>query len=295
MSVSPASGTNASMRGRRTVRWLRWAANNPMLAVGLMMLTLLILFLGTTPFFVPIDPLAISASAKLLPPGWGHLLGTDELGRDQLSRLVVGGTISLRIAIAATALTAIFGVGLGMVSGQYPAVDIVVSQISDSLLIFPGVVLAIMILAALGPSELNVMIAVFVLYVPRVIRTVRAAVIEYRDVDFVQAARSLGASDIRILVLHIFPRAIGPTMVQLSLGFSSAILVEAGLSFLGLGAPPPAPTWGGMVSGAREYIRTAPWMMIAPGAIITYAVLSLNLIGDGLRDMLDPRSRSASQ
>lgn len=295
MSVGPAAGTNVPVRRRWTDRWLGWAVNNPMLTVGLLMLTLLILFLGTTPLFVPIDPLGISASAKLLPPSWEHLLGTDELGRDQLSRLVVGGAISLRIAIAATALTAIFGVGLGMVSGQYPAIDIVVSQISDSLLIFPGVVLAIMILAALGPSELNVMIAVFVLYVPRVIRTVRAAVIEYRDADFVQAARSLGASDIRILVLHIFPRAIGPTMVQLSLGFSSAILVEAGLSFLGLGAPPPAPTWGGMVSGAREYIRTAPWMMIAPGAIITYAVLSLNLIGDGLRDMLDPRSRSASQ
>lgn len=295
MSVDPAAGTNVPVRRRWTDRWLGWAVNNPMLTVGLLMLTLLILFLGTTPLFVPIDPLGISASAKLLPPSWEHLLGTDELGRDQLSRLVVGGAISLRIAIAATALTAIFGVGLGMVSGQYPAIDIVVSQISDSLLIFPGVVLAIMILAALGPSELNVMIAVFVLYVPRVIRTVRAAVIEYRDADFVQAARSLGASDIRILVLHIFPRAIGPTMVQLSLGFSSAILVEAGLSFLGLGAPPPAPTWGGMVSGAREYIRTAPWMMIAPGAIITYAVLSLNLIGDGLRDMLDPRSRSASQ
>jgi peptide/nickel transport system permease protein len=295
MSLSPVPGTTAPSRRRSTGHWLRWAGNNPMLTVGLVMLTLLIVFVVLTPLLVTIDPLGISAADKLLPPSWDHLLGTDELGRDQLSRLVVGGSISLRIAFAATALTAIFGVGLGMVSGQYPAIDIVVSQISDSLLIFPGVVLAIMILAALGPSELNVMIAVFVLYVPRVIRTVRAAVIEYRDADFVQAARSLGASDIRVLVLHIFPRAIGPTMVQLSLGFSSAILVEAGLSFLGLGAPPPAPTWGGMVSGAREYIRTAPWMMIAPGAIITYAVLSLNLIGDGLRDMLDPRSKSASQ
>lgn len=295
MSPSPEADTSAPPRRRSADVWLRWAVDNPMLTVGLLMLTLLILFILLTPLLVRIDPLGISAEAKLLPPGWGNLLGTDELGRDQLSRLVVGGTISLRIAFAATALTAIFGVGLGMLSGQYPAIDIVVSQISDSLLIFPGVVLAIMILAALGPSELNVMIAVFVLYVPRVIRTVRAAVIEYRDADFVQAARSLGASDIRILVLHIFPRAIGPTTVQLSLGFSSAILVEAGLSFLGLGAPPPEPTWGGMVSGAREYIRTAPWLIVAPGAIITYAVLSLNLIGDGLRDMLDPRSKSAGR
>ncbi len=289
--MRPGAGTGAALAERQPGRWLRWAGDNPMLAAGLLMLILLFLFALLTPLFVRIDPLTISAAAKLQPPSWTHLLGTDELGRDQLSRLVVGSHISLRIAIAATVLTAIFGIGLGMVSGQYPAVDIVVSQVSDSLLIFPGVVLAIMILAALGPSELNVIIAVFVLYVPRLIRTVRAAVIEYRNADFVLAARSLGASDLRILALHIFPRAIGPIMVQLSLGFSSAILVEAGLSFLGLGAPPPAPTWGGMISGAREYIRSAPWLMIAPGAIITYAVLSLNLVGDGLRDMLDPRSR----
>jgi peptide/nickel transport system permease protein len=276
-------------------RWLRWAGKNVMLIVGLLMLSVLILLTVLIPIFVHIDALSISAATKLHPPSFANPLGTDELGRDQMSRLVVGAGISLSIAFAATALTAIFGISLGMVSGQYPAADIVISQISDSLLIFPGVVLAIMILAALGPSEVNVVIAVFVLYVPRVIRTVRAAVIEYRDADFVMAARALGASDLRILALHIFPRAIGPIMVQLSLGFSSAILVEAGLSFLGLGAPPPAPTWGGMISGAREYIRTAPWLMIAPGALITYAVISLNLIGDGLRDMLDPRSRSIGQ
>ena len=282
-------------RDRVERRWLRWAGKNVMLTVGLLMLALLILFTVLTPFVVPIDAFSISAATKLQPPSFSHPLGTDELGRDQMSRLVVGASISLRIAFAATALTAVFGISLGMVSGQYPVADIIISQISDSLLIFPGVVLAIMILAALGPSEINVVIAVFVLYVPRVIRTVRAAVIEYRSADFVMAARSLGASDLRVLSLHVFPRAIGPIMVQLSLGFSSAILVEAGLSFLGLGAPPPAPTWGGMISGAREFIRSAPWLIIAPGAIITYAVISLNLIGDGLRDMLDPRSRSIGQ
>lgn len=288
--------TTEDIAPRRTDRhWLGWAGKNVMLTAGLLMLTLLILLTVLIPVFVHIDAFSISAATKLQPPSLGHPLGTDELGRDQMSRLVVGASISLRIAFAATALTAIFGISLGMVSGQYPVADIVISQISDSLLIFPGVVLAIMILAALGPSELNVVIAVFVLYVPRVIRTVRAAVIEYRGADFVMAARSLGASDLRGLSLHIFPRAIGPIMVQLSLGFSSAILVEAGLSFLGLGAPPPNPTWGGMISGAREYIRSAPWLMIAPGAIITYAVISLNLIGDGLRDMLDPRSRSIGQ
>jgi peptide/nickel transport system permease protein len=271
-------------------RALAFASRNPMLCAGLAMVLLLVAVALLTPLLVPLDPYTISAADKLRPPGWSHPLGTDELGRDVFSRLVVGTHISLRIALLATALTAVFGIGLGMIAGRFPIADMVISQVSDALLIFPGVVLAIMILAALGPSEVNVVFAVFVLYVPRVIRTVRASVLEYRDADFVMAAQSIGAGTFRILALHIFPRAIGPIMVQLSLGFSSAILVEAGLSFLGLGAPPPAPTWGNMISGAREFIRSAPWLMIAPGALITFAVLGLNLIGDGLRDLLDPRT-----
>jgi peptide/nickel transport system permease protein len=264
-----------------------------MLCTGIAMLLLLAVAALLVPLLFPIDPFTISATDKLQPPGWLHPLGTDELGRDVLSRLLVGTQISLRIATLATLLTAAFGIGLGMIAGQFPAADIVISQVSDALLMFPGVVLAIMILAALGPSEVNVVFAVFVLYVPRVIRTVRASVLEYRDADFVIAARSIGASKWRVLVLHILPRAVGPITVQLSLGFASAILVEAGLSFLGLGAPPPAPTLGNMVAGAREFIRSAPWLMIAPGALITFTVLGLNLVGDGLRDLLDPRSGAA--
>ena len=275
---------------RRRVRSWEWVIRNPMLCTGIAMLLLLAVAALLVPVLFPIDPFTISATDKLQPPGWLHPLGTDELGRDVLSRLLVGTQISLRIATLATLLTAAFGIGLGMIAGQFPAADIVISQISDALLMFPGVVLAIMILAALGPSEVNVVFAVFVLYVPRVIRTVRASVLEYRDADFVIAARSIGASKWRVLVLHILPRAVGPITVQLSLGFSSAILVEAGLSFLGLGAPPPAPTLGNMVAGAREFIRSAPWLMIAPGALITFTVLGLNLVGDGLRDLLDPRS-----
>jgi peptide/nickel transport system permease protein len=275
---------------RRRVRTWDWVVRNPMLCTGIAMLLLLAVAALLLPVMFPIDPFTISATDKLQPPGWPHPLGTDELGRDVLSRLLVGTQISLRIATLATLLTAAFGIGLGMIAGQFPAADIVISQVSDALLMFPGVVLAIMILAALGPSEVNVVFAVFVLYVPRVIRTVRASVLEYRDADFVIAARSIGASKWRVLVLHILPRAVGPITVQLSLGFASAILVEAGLSFLGLGAPPPAPTLGNMVAGAREFIRSAPWLMIAPGALITFTVLGLNLVGDGLRDLLDPRS-----
>lgn len=280
--------TVSGISGR--VRPWDWVVRNPMLCTGIAMLLLLALAALLVPVIFPIDPFTISATDKLHPPGWLHPLGTDDLGRDVLSRLLVGTQISLRIATLATLLTAAFGIGLGMIAGQFPAADIAISQISDALLMFPGVVLAIMILAALGPSEVNVVFAVFVLYVPRVIRTVRASVLEYRDADFVVAARSIGASRWRVLVLHILPRAVGPITVQLSLGFSSAILVEAGLSFLGLGAPPPAPTLGNMVAGAREFIRSAPWLMIAPGALITFTVLGLNLVGDGLRDLLDPRS-----
>jgi len=273
----------------RTRRVLDRLAAYPMLAVGLAILGGLLGLAYLTPVFVTLDPLAISGTTKLLPPGGAHLLGTDDLGRDVFARIVVGAHISLRIAFAATLLTAVFGIVLGMLSGQYRVADAIIGQISDALLVFPGFVLAIMILSAIGRSELNVILAVFVLYVPRLIRTVRASILEYRDADFVLAARTLGAGDLRILIIHIFPRAIGPVLVQLSLGFSSAILVEAGLSFLGLGSPPPAPSWGNMISGARDFTRTAPWLMIAPGAMIALTVLSLNLIGDGLRDMLDPR------
>ena len=195
----------------------------------------------------------------------------------------------MRVAFAATALTAVVGIVLGTLSGQYRWADAIVGRISDSLLVFPGFVLAIMILAAIGPAEINVVLAVFLLYVPRVIRTVRASVIEFITADFVQAARSVGIGNLRLLAVHVLPNAIGPVMVQLSFGFAWAILVEAGLSFLGLGLPPPSPSWGNMISDAREFIRTAPWLMFAPGAMISLAVLSLNLIGDGLRDMLDPR------
>lgn len=281
-------------RGTVVGRFWFWMRQNPMLGSGIVIIFLVAAFAVLVPTLMSLDPYSISATEKLQPPSFLHPMGTDALGRDALSRLVVGTHISLSIAISATLLTAIFGIGLGMIAGQFPKLDIIISQFSDALLIFPGVVLAIMILAALGPSQANVILAVFVLYVPRVIRTVRASVLEYRDADFVAAARSIGASTPRILALHIFPRAIGPIMVQLSLGFSSAILVEAGLSFLGLGAPPPAPTWGNMISNAREFIRSAPWLMIAPGVLITVTVLGLNLIGDGLRDMFDPRTRRSA-
>lgn len=262
-----------------------------LVAGGVIMLLLLAcsLFL---PLVFSLDPLAIDATRKLEAPSATYLLGTDEFGRDTFARLVYGAHVSLRVGFEATVLTAAIGIVLGAISGRSRLADAIIGRISDSLLVFPGFVLAIMILAAIGPAEINVVLAVFLLYVPRVIRTIRASVIEFMSADYVQAARTVGIGEVRLLVLHVLPNAVGPLMVQLSFGFAWAILVEAGLSFLGLGLPPPSPSWGNMISDAREFIRTAPWLMLAPGIMISLAVLGLNLIGDGLRDMLDPRLQS---
>ena len=267
--------------------WFR--RSNAMLISGSVILLLIIAGAVLAPLLFRLDPLAIDATRKLQAPNAIYLLGTDEFGRDTFARIIYGARVSLRVAFAATALTAVIGIVLGTVSGQSRWADAIIGRISDSLLVFPGFVLAIMILAAIGPAEINVVLAVFLLYVPRVIRTVRASVIEFNSADYVQAARSIGINNLRLMVVHVLPNAIGPLMVQLSFGFAWAILVEAGLSFLGLGLPPPTPSWGNMISDAREFIRTAPWLMLAPGVMISLAVLSLNLIGDGLRDMLDPR------
>jgi peptide/nickel transport system permease protein len=286
MTPAAAEATTPST-ARSALRAIRRAG--PMLLSGGTVLALVVLASLFVPLVAEIDPLGIDVAQKLLPPSAEHWLGTDEFGREVLDRLIIGAHISLRVAFAATLLTAVLGIALGALSGQYRLADSIIGRFSDALLVFPGFVLAIMILAALGPSELNVVLAVVVLYVPRVIRTVRASIIEFRSADFVQAARAVGVGDMRLLVVHILPKSFGPVMVQLTFGFAWAILVEAGLSFLGLGPPPPSPSWGNMISAAREFIRTAPWIMIAPGVMITITVLSLNLIGDGLRDLVDPR------
>jgi peptide/nickel transport system permease protein len=265
---------------------------NRMFIIGFIMIVPLFLMAILAQFLTFLDPTTIDVSQKLLAPSWAHPFGTDHFGRDVLARIVYGSQVSLRIGLGATLLTAVAGISLGIVSGWIKWADAIIGRISDSLMNFPGFVLAIMIMAAIGPSDYNVIISVSVLYIPRVIMTVRASVMEFRDAEFVEAARTVGAGNFRLLFLHILPKTAGPVMVQLSFGFAMAILAEAGLSFLGLGTPPPAPSWGSMISDAREFIRSAWWLMTVPGFMITLCVLSLNMMGDGLRDMLDPRLKS---
>lgn len=293
--MSAATPTPRALPGRLLLDALRRGQGNGMLVTGGSILLVLVLVAVFAPVITPVDPLTIDPVNKLKPPSWEHPFGTDHFGRDSFARTIYGARISLRVGFGATVLTAILGILFGTLSGWNRTADAIIGRFSDSLMIFPGFVLAILILAAIGPSELNVIISVTVLYVPRVIRTVRASVIEFREADFVQAARTVGVGDIRILFLHILPNAIGPVMVQLSFGFAWAILVEAGLSFLGLGTPPPTPSWGNMIADARDFIRSAWWLITIPGLMITLAVLALNLMGDGLRDKLDPRLQSKSE
>ncbi|MFV0423700.1 nickel transporter permease [Oleidesulfovibrio sp.] len=250
------------------------------------------------PFIAPHDPLEQSLYSKLKPPVWDakgsitHFLGTDDFGRDLLSRLIYGAQISMLVGVVSVSISLFFGTIAGAIAGFYRGwTDIVIMRIMDILLAFPSILLAIVIVAFLGPSLENAMIAIGVVSIPRYARIVRGSVLEEYSKDYVQAARALGASDMRLIFQHILPNCLAPLIVQTTLGFASAILEAAALSFLGLGAQPPTPEWGAMLAGGRALILRAWWVVTFPGITILLAVLGFNLLGDGLRDALDPRLR----
>ncbi|MBL8691145.1 MAG: ABC transporter permease [Rhodospirillaceae bacterium] len=224
-------------------------------------------------------------------PSPAHVLGADHLGRDIWSRVVFGSRISIGIGVATVVLTGVIGAAFGLVSGYFRQLDDPLMRVMDALMAFPGVMLAVAVTAALGPSAVNVVIALTAVYVPRTARIVRASVLVVREMDYVQAAKALGAGHARIILRHILPNSLGPLVVQLTFVFAYAVLSEAALSFLGMGPPPPTPTWGNIISDGRDYLREAPWICLYPGLAISVTVLGLNLLGDGLRDVLDPRMK----
>ncbi|MBL8688608.1 MAG: ABC transporter permease [Rhodospirillaceae bacterium] len=241
------------------------------------------------------SPTRMNMRMRFAAPGDARfLLGTDAFGRDILARLAYGAQVSLRIGVMVVLFTGFFGTFFGAIAGYFRKLDNPVMRVMDAFMAFPAILLAIAIAAALGPSELNVVIALAAVYTPRTARIVRASVLVVREAEFVQAARVAGAGETRILLGHVLPNSLAPLIVQLTFIFAYSVLAEAVLSFLGVGPAPPTPTWGNMIADGRNFIREAPWITLMPGVAISITVLGLNLLGDGLRDVLDPRMKVAS-
>ena len=240
------------------------------------------------------DPLSTNAAMSLAAPGAVHWMGADNFGRDVYSRIVFGARISLAVGIGSTALGCLFGVVLGLLSGYLAGwVDLLVQRVIDILQALPLLVLALVLAAALGPSLRNTIIAISIPLIPYVARVIRANTLSLRELPFVEAARAIGMSDMRIALRHVLPNTLAPLIVLATAQLGAAILTEAALSFLGLGIPEPYPSWGRMLSeSAAEYVRTAPWLVIFPGIAISLVVFGTNLLGDAVRDLLDPRQRT---
>lgn len=241
------------------------------------------------PFLSPYDPLKLNVRESFAPPSIKHLFGTDSYGRDIFSRVLYGARVSIRVGLEVLLVAGLIGTLLGTIAGWNSKFDSVIMRVMDGLMAFPSVVLALALRAALGPKEFNLVLALSVTQLPRIARIVRSSILKTREMGFVRSARAVGASNWRIITFHILPNCLAPLIVQASFVFATVILVEASLSFVGVGVPPPSPSWGSIVADGRDYIRTAPWITAAPGAVIAIVVLGFNLLGDGLRDILDPK------
>jgi peptide/nickel transport system permease protein len=292
-TAPPATEATQLPSEEQRFQTLRALLANKLAVVGILVLAGVVVaaLLGNT--LAPYGANELSVANRLQPPSREHWFGTDELGRDILSRVLIAARVSLQVGVIAVGISLAAGVALGLVAGFYGGrVDAVVMRLMDMLFAFPAILLAIAILAVLGPGVTNAMIAIGVVYTPIFARITRASVLSVREEVFVRAARSVGASDVRILRLHILPNVLAPIIVQTSLSLAFAILSEAALSFLGLGVQPPQPSWGRMLFDGRGFIEQAWWMGVFPGLAIFLTVLAFNIVGDAARDALDPKQRS---
>jgi peptide/nickel transport system permease protein len=262
----------------------------PAAVAGLVVIVIFAVAAALAPFIAPFDPIATSWSAIRKAPSAAHWMGTDENGRDVLSRVLFGARASMLAGVVSVLIAAGIGVPAGLLAGFAGGwIDAVLSRVVDAMLACPFLILAIALTAFLGPDLANAMIAIGVSTAPRFMRVARAATLEVGSADYVQAAWSLGARGLRVAVRHIAPNIVPPLLVQISLSLAAAIIAEASLSFLGLGQQPPSPSWGSMLNSAQRFLTQAPWLAVFPGVAIFLCVLSFNLVGDGLRDALDPR------
>ena len=280
------------MAGRAAVPVWQRLLRNPRVVAGGVVCALLLFMALFAPWIAPQDPLATSWSAIRKAPSAAHWLGTDEIGRDVLSRVIWGSQASLLAGLSSVSISLLLGVPIGLAAGFLGGfVDGLISRITDAFLACPFLILAIALAAFLGPSLTNAMIAIGVSATPIFVRLTRAQVINVKVEDYIEAARAVGNPPWRIALRHILPNILAPLIVQATLAIAAAVIAEASLSFLGLGQQPPAPSWGSMLNTAKNYVDNAPWMAVWPGVSIFLLVLSFNLLGDGLRDALDPRQR----
>lgn len=271
--------------------WLRRLARNPSVIVGAAVLLVFVLAAFLADAVSTHNPTRLVPGNRLTPPSAQHYLGTDEFGRDVYSLVIHGSRVSLLVGVTTMLLTSLGGVAVGLVAGYNRRLDTIVMRLMDGLMAFPAILLAIALMAARGPGVWNVIMALSIVYMPRTAILIRSTVLSIRELDYIQAARALGRRDLAIAVRHILPNCVGPLLVQGSFIFAYAILAEAILGFLGVGVPPYVPSWGNVIASGKNVIREAFWVSLFPGAALTLAGLSLNLLGDGLRDVLDPRLR----
>ena len=261
--------------------------------IATLVLGIIVLAAVLAPWVAPFKPDAIRMARRLKPPNDINWLGTDKFGRDILSRMIFGGRASLGIGAAVVLLSMSVGTVFGLLAGYVKGLDALIMRLADAMMALPDILLAIFLVAILGPSSGNVVLALSIVYAPRVVRVVRASTLVVSELPFVEAARALGVSTFRILRVHVLLNVASPILVQATFIFAYAVLAEAGLSFLGAGVPPEVPTWGTMIASGQQYADDSFWVVLFPGLAIVLAALSLQLIGDGLRDMLDPKLRKA--
>ena len=269
--------------------FLRRLLSNRSFTIGASLVGLVLLLALLAGVIAPFDPLKGNFRARMMAPSLQHWMGTDQFGRDILSRVLHGARISLQIGFMVAIITALAGVLIGASSGYFRRLDGPLMRLMDAFMAFPSIILAIAVSSVLGASVINVIFALAIAATPHTARIVRASVMVVREMEYVEAARALGAGHARILFRHIMANAMAPLMVRITYVFAVAILNEAVLSFIGVGPPPPAPTFGAIIANGRDFIVAAPWITVAPGLAILVSVLGLNLLGDGLRDVLDPR------
>ncbi len=295
MAVATTVGTNTSAvltrAGERRAGWTRQLFTNPVTVISAVFLLIVVLAAAFAPVLTPYDPTFLDPAVRLQGPSPEHPLGTDDRGRDIFSRVIYGGRVSLMIGVSVTVAAALIGSVLGLLSGYFPRLDTPIMRTLDGLMAFPSILLAIAIMASLGTSAVNVFIALVVVYTPTIARLVRSTTLVTRQQPFVESARSIGMTDSQILLRYVYPNGFSPLIVQCTFVVAFSIISEASLSFLGAGVDPETPTWGNMLRDGQRVLQSAWWLALFPGIALVLTVLTLNLLGDALRDALDPRGR----